>query len=383
MRRLSCAAVFALLVACPLHVVHAQQGECAAIAASAASAASARPIDRLSLLSRTDCLGGTRDLDALTKAAMKVLPARLSDTASNTEIRLVVLSVLDPVLKATSRERDIARDTRGEASPERAMLLALDSSVTLVRSAVEAGLRATDDKVLLTGTWAWDPNTAAFGDLPLRVASMVNDACAPVTAEACTGSVRTAEFVLRASKLVERSLAYYGRPFLAAALAGTTRRDAQWTAYFGQTLVQFPWELALNSARFTRAARAKSGFAMPPSDQWVLLHPMVGVEYVWSASKGSRMTPAVAMEILGYNRWSWNAANKPAGALGASVVAAFSDRANADNVGYGLLVRYAHRYSLTVTSRGGKSGVLLSSELGTWLSGKQDQAQDAMRLKLP
>jgi hypothetical protein len=211
---------------------------------------------------------------------------------------------------------------------------------------------------------------------------MVNDACAPATTEACNGAVRTAEFVLRASKLVERSLAWYGRPFLAAALAGTTRRDAQWTAYFGQTLVQFPWELALNSARFTGAARTKRGFAMPPSDQWVLLHPMVGVEYVWSAPKGSRMTPAVAMELLGYNRWSWNAANKPAGALGVSAVAAFSDRANAGNVGYGLLVRYAHKYSLTVTSRGGKSGVLLSSELGTWLSGRQDQAQDAMRLKL-
>jgi hypothetical protein len=89
------------------------------------------------------------------------------------------------------------------------------------------------------------------------------------------------------------------------------------------------------------------------------------------------------MEVLGYNRWSWNAKNKPAGAFGASVVAAFSDRANAKNVGYGVLVRYAHQYSLSVTSRGGTAGVMLSSEFGTWLSGKQDEAQNAMRLKLP
>lgn len=385
MRTRSRAALLGVLLACPGLRLIAQQGDCAALAASAAgiasgaSASSLRPIDRLSLLARTDCLGGTRDLDALTKAAMKVLPARLSDTASRAEMRLVVLSVLDPVLKATSRERD----ARGNETPERALLGALDSSVTLVRSAVEAGLRATDDKLLLTGTWAWDPNTAAFGDLPLPVTATVNDACAPVTTEACSGAVRTAEFTLRAARLVERALAYYGRPFLASALAVTTKRDARWTAYFGQTLVQFPWELALNSARFTRAARATSGFALPPSDQWVLLHPAVGVEYVWSAPKGSRMTPAVAMELLGYNRWRWNAGNKPAGALGVSAVAAFSDRAYANNVGYGLLVRYAHKYSLTVTSRGGKAGVLLSSEFGTWLSGRQDQAQDAMRLKLP
>ena len=95
------------------------------------------------------------------------------------------------------------------------------------------------------------------------------------------------------------------------------------------------------------------------------------------------MTPAVAMEIVGYNRWSWTTGNKPAGALGASLVAAFSDRANASNVGYGVLVRYRHSYSLSVTSRGGKTGVLLSSEFGTWLSGKQDQAQHAMRVNPP
>ena len=65
------------------------------------------------------------------------------------------------------------------------------------------------------------------------------------------------------------------------------------------------------------------------------------------------------------------------------MVAAFSDRANANNVGFGVLVRYQHKYAVSVTSRGGKTGVLLSSEFGTWLSGKQDQAQNAMRLKLP
>ena len=376
MRTFSIAAVVGALVAFPVHVVQAQQGDCATIAASAASLP---PLVRLSLLSRTECLGGIKDADALTKAAMKVLPAKQSDTASKTEIRLVVLSVLDPVLKATSRERDGAP----AGSRERAMLSALDSSVTLVRAAVEGGLSGVDDKLLLTGTWGWDPATAAFGDLSLPVASTVNDACTPAASDACKSAVQDAEFVLRAAKLVERGLAYYGRPFLTAALAKTSARDAQWTAYFDETLVQFPWELALNSARFTRAARAVHGFASPPSDQWVLLHPMAGVEYVWSAPKGSRMTPAVAMEILGYNRWRWNARNKPAGALGASVVAAFSDRANANNVGFGVLVRYQHKYSVSVTSRGGKTGVLLSSEFGTWLSGKQDQARGAMRLKVP
>ena len=385
MRRLSIAVLIGTLVADPATPLHAQQDACAT---TAAAAANMRPLDRLTLLWRTECLGGTDDLDALTKAAMKQLSAKSSDTASRKEIELMVLSALDPVMKATGRERDRS----AEGSPQRALLSGLESTVTLVRAAVTAGLTlvAADtgasigDRTLLRPiTWAWDPTQERIGDLPLRLASSVNDACATTSTEQCKSAVLTAEFVLRAATLVRRSLDYYSRPFLTAALVKTSMRDARWTAYFDETLVQFPWELAFNSARFTRAARAAHGFAMPPSNQWVLLHPMAGVEYVWSAAKGSRMTPAVAMEILGYNRWSWNAKNKPSGALGASVVAAFSDRAGAQNVGYGVLVRYAHKYSVTVTSRGGKAGVLLSSEFGTWLSGKQDQAQDAMRLKLP
>lgn len=385
MRRLPIAALLGALVAFPTTALHAQQDACAI---TAAAVANERPLNRLTLLWRTECLGGTQDLDALTKTAMKVLPAKLSDTASKKEIELVVLSALDPVLKATGRQHD----SSAEGSPQRALLAGLDSAVTLVRSAVAAGVTLASidpsapigDRMLLRPiTWAWDPTQERIGDLPLRLTSTVNDACVTATSEQCRSAVRTAEFVLRAATLVRRSLDYYSRPLLTAVLVKTSVRDARWTAYFGETLVQFPWELALNSARFTRAARATHGFAMPPSSQWVLLHPMAGVEYVWSAAKGSRMTPAVAMEIVGYNRWSWNAKNRPAGALGASVVAAFSDRAGAQNVGYGVLVRYAHKYSVTVTSRGGKAGILLSSEFGTWLSGKQDQAQDAMRLTLP
>lgn len=383
MRRLSIAALLGALVAVPGMVLHAQQVSCVT-----AAAANDPPLARLSQLWITECLGGSRDLDALTKNAMKVLPARLSDTASKKEIELVVLSALDPVLKATARERD--KSTEGSA--QRVLLTGLDSLVTLVRIAVTTGvtLVATEtgatagDRVLLRPiTWTWDPTQERIGELPLRLAGSVQDACTTTTTAQCTSAVVTAEFVLRAATLVKRSLDYYSRPFLAAALVQTNMRDARWTAYFDETLVQFPWELALNSARFTQAARKTRGFAMPPSSQWVLLHPMAGVEYVWSAPQGSRMTPAVAMEILGYNRWSWNAMNKPAGALGASVVAAFSDRAGAPNVGYGVLVRYAHKYSVSVTSRGGKTGVLLSSEFGTWLSGKQDEAQNAMRLKRP
>lgn len=382
MRRLSLALALGTLLPCPARPIRAQQGECATIAASAASM---RPIDRLGLLSRTGCLGGIRDVDALTRTAMKVLPARQGDTASRTEIRLVVLSALDPVMKATS----LARDNAADGSPQRVMLGALDSSVAFVRAAVETRLTLTstdtgsvqrDKKLLDPHVWDWDTGQEAFHGLPLQLASTVKDACTTATTARCMSAVQTAEFVLRATRLVARSLTFYSAPIVTAALARTSKRDAQWTAYFDETLVQFPWELALNSARFTRAARARAGFAMPPRDQWVWLHPMAGVEYVWSAPQGSRMTPAVAMEVLGYNRWSWNAKNKPAGALGASIVAAFSDRANADNVGYGLLVRYAHKYSLSVTSRGGRTGLLLSSDFGTWLSGKQDQARNAMRL---
>ena len=376
MRRLYLLATFGVLVACPDHAVYAQQVDCAA---NEVLAASFSTLNRLNALYRTDCLGGASDREALTTSATKALPPTLRDAASKAEIRLVALSVLIPVLKAVRSERD----NLTLAAPQRAMLSALDSSIALAQGALDAGLSAVEVKLLGTAPWKWEPNDSSFGGLPIQLASTVIDACAVPTAATCKSAEQTARFVLRAAKLVERALAYNGRPLLVAALATTTMRDARWTAYFDETLVQFPWELALNSAQFRRAARAMSGFAMPPSHQWVLLHPMAGVEYVWSAPQGSRLTPTAAIEVVGYNRWWWNDSNRPGRALGVSVVAAFSDRANTSGMGFGVLVRYAHKYALTVTGRGGRGGILLSSDLGSWLTGKQEAAKNAMRLKLP
>jgi hypothetical protein len=36
-----------------------------------------------------------------------------------------------------------------------------------------------------------------------------------------------------------------------------------------------------------------------------------------------------------------------------------------------------------MTARAGKAGVMMSAEFGTWLSGKQDQMRQAMRLQAP
>jgi hypothetical protein len=216
--------------------------------------------------------------------------------------------------------------------------------------------------------------------LGVNVGAVLDPECPTFTSANCAQAFQLASGTLRTARLVEAALNYYAKPLLGAALAHASMRDARWTAYFDETLVQFPWELGLNSWRFSRKAKRSRGFVLPPSNQLIFLHPMAGLEYIGSAPEGSRLEPAVGLEVLGFNFWKWNDSNEPATAFGLSVVAAFSDRQGTQAGGIGVLARYNHRYAVTTTFRAGKVGVMLSTDVGQWIVGKQQQAKDAMRL---
>jgi hypothetical protein len=334
-------------------------------------------LEFLNQLSFGRCLGGDADPDPLRRTARKLIDSVPgADSSSDEERRLIVFSVLDPVLEALDAEvRRLPDSDRA-----RALLAAIRDSIVVARAAVTAGLEVDSVRLLQAGTWRWDPAVTRFGALGADIAGLVSAACVTPASTPCAAALHEAQLSLRSAHLVERAMMYYARRLLVAALAHATMRDARWNAYFEETLVQYPWELAINSWRFSRVARASNGFALPPSNQLIFLHPMAGLEYIGSSVAGSRLEPAVGLEVLGFNRWSWSRNNAPNAALGLSLVAAYSDRQGVDELGYGVLIRYAHRYALAATFRDKKVGVLLSSQLGDWIAGKQQKAKDAMRM---
>lgn len=365
--------VYCFLVLLPTGRAAAQAPDCTSVASGVAAL---EPLVQLSTLYRVGCLGGSRDTDPLTVAATRSLPEQFPDGASKRELRLALLSVLNPVLEATRRERSLhAADPTAQELVE-----ALDSVVHRVQRAAIAELSGDELRELDALRWSWDPSINAFGGIDIPIASAISASCATPSQPACERVVRSASFVLRATHLVERGLAFHGRPFLLDALNASSRRDARWTAYFESTVTQFPWELMLNGKLFGRTLQRQQGFAEPPTSQWIIAHPVAGLEYEPRATADARLNPAVGIEVLGINRWRWSDENAPVRAWGASGVATYVDQGGTDAVKLGVLLRVAHQYSVTVTLRDGRPGWMLSAKLGEWVSGRRDAIETAMRL---
>jgi hypothetical protein len=71
---------------------------------------------------------------------------------------------------------------------------------------------------------------------------------------------------------LDRMLSAYGAPARLDAREKLEEAVAEWDAYGDKSYSQYPWELALNSARFDAKA------IHPPRDQIVLMHPAVSLE---------------------------------------------------------------------------------------------------------
>jgi hypothetical protein len=119
--------------------------------------------------------------------------------------------------------------------------------------------------------------------------------------------------------------------------------SAKWDAYLfggGNSRVQLPWELLLNSAIYTSQNRDRplGEFPTPPNYALVLLHPSVGLSL--KDAKGADSNLVGVVELLGLSRWSYNeTTGAREGEWGLSAVAAYQPRDNGKDWGYGGLVR--------------------------------------------
>ena len=352
------------------------------------------PRDRINALEHIGCLGGDRDDNALTRAVTAILSAAGSDQAAGVsagERRQVTLQALDQIARSATAHREYSATESGMGIQER--LLRLGSALKEAQLAVLSG--RGEEGLQRPAYWKYNPNNGEVcnSDEPTQCIQIalfvgfIDTACPALPpSPGCQTVYTAAQDILRYVRLTERSLSYYGRPIIDAHYADAQRRDRQWDAYFDDALFQYPWELAANGVYLKRhdprprdGHGNKLGFLPPPTSQWILLHPNVGLEYVKAAPDGQQFKPVVYVELVGHNRWRWRESGEMKSGLGWSIMTSYADRAGVDDLRYGLMLHYRNRFDLGITYSDKEAGVILSMDLAQALSSISQEARSRLR----
>ncbi len=273
---------------------------------------------------------------------------------------------------------------------------ARDAYAGLARGAaagIEGGVGPGTGSVV---TAQWHVSDGKTFALPtVNVIKILDDACgqAPpgsTPTPACQKAINESKAWLRVFQLTERTLTQYSAPALNAILQRSTARLAMWHAYRDDGLPQFQWEWFLNSSRLNKADKSRNGRERDPkdgqpigpmkvpTDQIILLHPGVGLEYrdkpnESSGGDDSKTSPIVYLELIGRNRWSWNeSTGQMIGGSGVSIIATYADRNHDTKMGYGLLFhsRLTKNYTLGITRTGDTTSVVFNADLAEFFKDK-------------
>jgi hypothetical protein len=191
-------------------------------------------------------------------------------------------------------------------------------------------------------------------------------------AMACRTAAELAAKFMRTSLAMVQLIAQYNRPLIDANAAFLSRSDREWDQYFNAASVQYPWELAWNSRRYSKKhGDDRDKFLPAPTDKVIFLHPALGYEHIDTPLENGRLVPALALEIFGYEKWRYRD-GKAENRWGASIVASFVDIQGMDTLAYGLMVHTPLKnISIGAVSRDGdagkQTGIVISVDLAKLL----------------
>ena len=187
---------------------------------------------------------------------------------------------------------------------------------------------------------------------------------------------------LRVADLARRCVEHVRLEVQDAAFDFAALRDKQWTVYFDGGIPQWPWELALfNGPLYAYTARTDKGLAPPPTWQLIVVHPDVALEYLDEAPDGDQFKPALSVEIIGADFWSWKKDGEQTGPLfgypvGGGVVANFSDRAGVQDWGFGAVLHINHRFNVGATFPDGHPAFFVSANIGKLFQGLAEKKRE-------
>ena len=173
---------------------------------------------------------------------------------------------------------------------------------------------------------------------------------------------------------IARMLTAYGALARADAVMRLREASARWDNYGNKGYSQFPWELAINSAGFSRSS------VDPPKSQLIFLHPSVGVELLapsLSQLDKTRRANTIAIEPLGFIRYT----DSRALYYGLSAVISLPGNQHAGLGAMAHLGQYFKVGYIFVRSPSsddsGRYGLLVSADLYQFFSSMPDKVKDA------
>ena len=327
------------------------------------------PAGSLMELYDTGCLGGSSDAAPLSRNVFDLLSAEVpADSPRRARLGLRAIDRVQESFRGLPLQG-------GKNELERKLAQAMDLAEAELDGEIPPSRIATP------GVWALD-----LDDLSVQLsdtltldfeATYLQPDCARPDSEECARAFDRAVMAMRHLDLVRRSLDYVVRDReLGAVIMQAKLRRQQWDVYFEQGYPQWPWELYVNGLFYRDRVEEEPGLAEPPSWQLVLLHPDVALEYVDAADDGDRFKPAVLVEFIGGDWWSWNDEGRQEGpwglpvALGAGLIGTYTDRAGTEDWGLGAMLRISHSYNLGVTTRSGDDvGIFVSANLSKLITG--------------
>lgn len=349
--------------------------------------AAVAPLTAVNRLSQNGCLGGELDANAFTLRVQRLFDTagRIEGQARRRQIKDVMLSVEEQralILAVLRAADDYLATLPSAASPADA------AEVARMRAEVQAAIRdrgadlapGEGSPVRPESFWTWDGPETGIAGIDVR-AMFARADCGPgPRTAACARTQDAVEGLLRGAQLVRRSYTPLAAEAIQSAAARAAARDARWRSYFADARSQYPWELFVNSWRYESRVRRDRGLSGPPDWQWIVLHPDIAMQYVRDAAAGDRFRPALILELVGYNWWSWGADHRPQNAWGVSLVRTYADTTSVPSSSWGVAVHRSNKYTLTVTRSEGNTGVLLSVDLAGAVTSASQEWKDRFRV---
>ena len=134
---------------------------------------------------------------------------------------------------------------------------------------------------------------------------------------------------------INRLLTDFKSPALKATLKGIRDAAKRWELFIREGRSQYPWEAAFNG--YVIGAQ---DIQSPPSHQWVLFHPELGVEISTNAIKDLRAKESLLIDVVGHTWYRWRDANEPSKGLDYWGIAAVTAFRSDLRPGIGVMAHY-------------------------------------------